>query len=285
MNSIFDARRCELGEGALWHPERGQFFWFDIIGKRLLSRAREQALEWRFDEHVSAAGWISGTELLIASETGLFVLDLETDRRQAIVTLPAQPHLRSNDGRADPWGGFWIGTMGKAGEDKAGAIWRYHRGDFRRLYPGITVTNAICFDAQRSRAYFADTRRKTVWKVRLDSQGWPAADPEIYRDFTRDGVSPDGAVIDDAGNFWNAQWGAGRVAGYDLKGQEIAVERFGATRTSCPAFGGADLDFLFVTTAQQGMSPDEREAEPLAGMTFGRRLGFKGVPEPRVILG
>ena len=58
MTSVFDARRCVLGEGPLWHPVREQLFWFDILGKRMLSRVGEQVLDWQFDEYVSAAGWV-----------------------------------------------------------------------------------------------------------------------------------------------------------------------------------------------------------------------------------
>ena len=72
MNSnIFDTRICALGEGALWHPIRKQFFWFDIMVRRLLSRLGEQAFDWRFDHIASEAGWNNEDELLIATEAGL----------------------------------------------------------------------------------------------------------------------------------------------------------------------------------------------------------------------
>lgn len=285
MNDLFDQRRCELGEGAFWHPERQQFFWFDIVGNLLLSLEAGEPRQWQFEENISAAGWISRQELLVASETGLWRLDLASGRREPVVMFPSEPHLRSNDGRADPWGGFWIGTMGKRSEAEAGAIWRYYRGETRRLYPGISIPNAICFDAGRSLAYFADTRLKKIWHVRLDDHGWPEEDPELFLDLNAAGLSPDGAVIDAQGNFWNAQWGAHRVACYDTNGEEIAAEHFDAARMSCPAFGGANLDILFATSAFQGMTADAQLGEPHAGMTFSRLTKFQGVAEPRVILG
>ena len=69
--ALYDARHCILGEGPFWHPEREQFFWFDIIGNRLLSRLGDEPLEWRFGEHASAAGWIDADSLLVATESGL----------------------------------------------------------------------------------------------------------------------------------------------------------------------------------------------------------------------
>jgi sugar lactone lactonase YvrE len=285
---VFDDRRCELGEGAFWHPLRGQFFWFDITGFRLLTREDGAAREWGLGEHVSAAGWIDRDRLLIASETGLWRFDLLTGAQELLTPLSADlAHLRSNDGRADPWGGFWIGTMGKRAEERAGAIWRYWRGELRELFPGLSIPNAICFDAAREIAFFADTRPGTVWQQRLDpATGWPVGSPDVFLEMRQtEGNSPDGAVIDAEGRFWTAQWGAGRVACYDGRdGRFLGAESFGAVRTSCPAFGGEGLSTLFVTTAQQGMDALARAAEPLAGMTFARAIAAKGVAEPQVVL-
>lgn len=285
---VFDDRRCELGEGAFWHPLRGQFFWFDILGFRLLTQEDGAAREWDFGEHVSAAGWVDRDRLLIASETGLWLFDLADGGRELLAPFAAdRAHLRSNDGRADPWGGFWIGTMGKRAQEGAGSIWRYWRGELRELFPGLSIPNAICFDQAREVAFFADTLPGTVWRQGLDpATGWPKGEPQVFLDIRQtDGHAPDGAVIDAEGRFWTAQWGAGRVACHDGRdGRFLGAESFGATLTSCPAFGGTGLSTLFVTTAQQGMDTAAREAEPLAGMTFARETASKGVAEPQVAL-
>ncbi|HSF92689.1 MAG TPA: SMP-30/gluconolactonase/LRE family protein, partial [Paracoccaceae bacterium] len=132
---VFDPRLCTLGEGPLWHPERNQLFWFDILGKRLLSRDETGPLTWQFDEHVSAAGWVDRDTLLIASETALFRFTLSSGVREDIVALEADnPQTRSNDGRADPWGGFWIGTMGNSAQPDAGAIYRFYKGGVTKLF-------------------------------------------------------------------------------------------------------------------------------------------------------
>ncbi|MBY0395033.1 MAG: SMP-30/gluconolactonase/LRE family protein, partial [Thermoleophilia bacterium] len=111
MTETYDDRPCELGEGPLWHPGREQLFWFDILGRKLLSRTAAGPLSWSFGECVSAAGWIDRDRLLVASETALSVFDLTRGTSDRVVPLVAdRPDLRSNDGRADPWGGFWIGT-------------------------------------------------------------------------------------------------------------------------------------------------------------------------------
>ena len=280
MAEVFDARSCFLGEGPLWHPLRRELFWFDIIGKRLLSRRDAQQSEWQFDEHVSAAGWIDEDHLIIASETGLWRFDIPTGDRHLLVALEADnPVTRSNDGRADPFGGFWIGTMGKRAEPGAGAIYRFFRGEVRRLVDGISISNSICFAPDGACAYYADTARQKVWRVGLDTDGWPVGTPALYLDLEPEGLWPDGAITDAEGGFWNAQWGAGRIARYLPDGRfdrSIAVP---APHVTCPAFAGGRL---IATSAREGLSADALDAAPLSGQVFD--LGQVALlrPEPSV---
>lgn len=286
--TIFDERTCTLGEGPLWHPERQQLFWFDIIRKKLLSRTEKGGRqEWYFGEQVSAAGWIDRNTLLIASETALVSLRLDSGSREKICELEADnPLTRSNDGRADPWGGFWIGTMGKQAQPNAGAIYRYYRGELRKLFPSITICNAICFSPDRRYGYFGDMATQLIWRQRLaETDGWPQGDPEIFIDCRCDNARPDGAVVDHAGRLWNAQWGAGRIACYDRDGNFIKVIALPASQTTCPAFGGADLCTLFVTTATQDLSEKQIiDQKNNAGKTFAIFVDAQGQPEPQVKL-
>ncbi len=279
---IFDDRVCELGEGPFWHPERGQLFWFDILGQRMLSRDATGARDWQFPEMVSAAGWISRDRLLLAGASGLMQFDLETGDTTPLIGLEAdRPDTRSNDGRADPQGGFWIGTMGRKAEAGAGAIYRYYRGELRRLFDRITIPNAICFAPGGGLAYFADTVTGRVMRVALDGAGWPKGQPEVFLDLTAEGLNPDGAVIDATGRMWLAQWGAARVACYGPDQTLLDVVTFDAPHTSCPALGG---DTLYCTTALQDMDAPARAAFPHAGKTFMAQGVAKGQAEPRVIL-
>ena len=194
--------------------------------------------------------------------------------------------LALNDGRADPQGGFWFGTMSKRGgrDPKAGAIYRYHRGALRRLYDGITIPNSISFAPGGRTAHFSDTVTHQVMRVALDGEGWPVGTPEVYLDFTADGLLPDGAVCDAAGNMWLAQWGAARVACHAPDGTLLRVVGVDAPNSSCPAFGGEDLTTLFCTTALEGMSDAAKSSHPQSGMTFCMADVVRGMPEPRVIL-
>ena len=275
--TVFNTTRCTLGEGPLWHPERGELLWFDIIGQRLHSASRH----WDFSEMVSAAGWISRDALLIASELRLFRFDLETGVQQTLCALEADTAAtRSNDGRADPMGGFWIGTMAKDEAKGAGAFYRYAKGELRKLWGGITVTNALCFAPDGRTAYFSDTPTHQVMRVALDAQGWPCAQPQVALDFTDKGWFPDGAVTDAAGDLWIAFWGRGCVEGYTPTGEKLATHDFPCPQTTCPAFGGAEFNRLYCTSAARGLT----DGNPANGQTFALETKINGRAEPRVLL-
>jgi len=276
---VFSETVCTLGEGPLWHPGREQLFWFDIIGRRLLTREEGGERAWSFDDEVSAAGWIDRDRLLVASARALLVFDLRSGAAEELCPLEADdPATRSNDGRADPWGGFWIGTMGRQAEAGAGAIYRWYRGEMRRLVAGVTITNAICFAPDGGCAYYADTPTGRILRQPLDAEGWPDGAPEVLVDAEGAEWGPDGAVTDAEGCLWNAQWGAGRVARYAPDGAFLSAWDVPTPQATCPAFGGPGMSTLFVTTAAEG------GLSLPAGRTFAIETGIAGRPEPPVRL-
>lgn len=272
---------CMLGEGPLWHPEREALFWFDIVGKRLYCHEAGATRHWQFDEYVSAAGWVDRDTLLMASATGLWRFDILSGERRLVMPLEAENAVtRSNDGRADPWGGFWIGTMGVNAEPGAGAIYRYYRGELRQLVPDVTISNAICFAPDRSCAYYTDTRDGRIIRQPLHAEtGWPEGEAEVFVDVRGEDFGADGAVVDAEGCLWNAQWGASRVARYGVDGALMSVWPVPTPHASCPAFGGPDLTRLFVTTAAEGT-----EGDADAGKTYVMETGVTGQREHRVVI-
>lgn len=281
--TVFDPTPCALGEGPLF--AHGRLFWFDILNCRLHARAPGDAgaATWSFDEMFSAAGILPGGELLLASETGLWRFAPETGARERIVAVEADnPVTRSNDGRADRQGGFWIGTMGKSGERGAGSIWRYHRGELRRLVADVTTSNAICFAPDGSRGYYTDTGSRKIMTWALDADGWPAQEATVLIDLAETGP-PDGAVTDAEGALWIALWGeskAVRVLPDGTLGAEIALP---APQPTCPAFG-EDLSTLYFTSARQGMDDAALAAQPSSGNVFATRIAVPGLAETVVAL-
>lgn len=283
---ILDHTTCELGEGAFWHPERSAFFWFDILNRKLFWNDGTQTAMRDLPALFSAAGWIDRDTLVLSGEEGLFRYEINSGALSPIMFIEAENAVtRSNDGRTDPWGGFWASTMGRTAEAGAGSIYRYYRGQLQRLHGGISIPNAICFDAERELAYFADSARQVVWRQALDAEtGWPCGEAEAFIDFNASDLVPDGAVTDAAGNVWIAHWGARMVGCYGPDGRAVSSVAVPASQVSCPAFGGADFRTLYVTSAREGMDAASLVADPHAGKTFFGPVEARGLPAPRFIV-
>ena len=283
---LHDTRVCGLGEGPLWHPGRGQLFWFDILAGRLLSQDEGGApLSWDMGEPASAAAWIDDETLMVVTASGFRRLDLATGALETLALLEADdPGTRSNDGRADPVGGFWVGTMGLGAEAGRGAIYRYFRGEVRKLYEGITIPNAICFAPDGDFAFFTDTAEGVIWRQRIDRAGWPSGEAEPLIDFSGYGLAPDGAVCDAEANLWIAQWGAWRVACHGPDGLFREALALSSAHTTCPAFGGSDLRTMYVTSATQGLPDGALDHQPGGGMTWAAEgMPVAGQPEHRFV--
>lgn len=283
---VFDDQSCFLGEGPLWHPEEQAYYWFDIIEQKLMRMRDGTRSEWVFDEPVSALGWVDADHVLMATGSGLYRFDTRDGARKLVVALEADnASTRSNDGRADPQGGFWIGTMGLGAEPGAGAIYRFYRGEVRKLFADISIPNAISFPAGGAFACYCDSLTGQIMRQALDpSSGWPVGASEVFVDLRSEGLTPDGAVFDSEGYLWNAQWGASRVARYTPDGRFDRAVELPTEHVTCPAFGGPGLDQMLITTARQGLSESALAAQPQAGQTFVVTPGVTGVAENRVIL-
>ena len=286
IKECLPADSCDLGEGPLWHPKLEALFWFDINAFKMYCWKDSELKAWNFSEPVSAAGWIDKENLIIASASSLIKLSLTSDKRTVLVDLEADlPHTRSNDGRADPWGGFWIGTMGLNAEKEAGSIYRFYKGELEQLHQELTIPNSICFSPDKKFVYFADTRQEKIWRQDLDQKnGWPINEPIIFIDLKAQGLHPDGSVCDSEGFLWNAQYGASRIARYSPEGWLERVENFPVSQVTCPAFGGKSFDTIFVTTASQTLSDEDLIAQPLAGKVFHFEVDAVGLAEYQVEL-
>ncbi len=144
------------------------------------------------------------------------------------------PLTRSNDSRVHPSGTLWFSTMGRRAETGAGAIYALHAGKVVRLYPEISIPNAICFSPSGEIGYFTDTARNVLNRVALDAvTGLPTGDPVPLVQH-RDAGGLDGAVVDADGLIWNARWGAGCVDIYDPAGQRLRSLRVPAAAEQLP---------------------------------------------------
>lgn len=276
----------ELGEGPVWDEKTGCLIWCDILGQTLFIGDAQSGLirTYGFGEPVSAAFLSEADQILVAGASGLYALDPETGAREMVMPIEQDnPVTRANDSRVAPGGAIWFGTMGRKLEADAGAVYHIKDKQYTQLFAPVSIPNATCFSPDGRTAYFCDTPKQVIMQVEIDPEtGKPVAAPRLFADLSADGLNPDGAVIDAEGCLWNAQWGAGRVAGYDPNGTFMRAIELPAAQVTCPAFGGPDLKTLYITSAHEGLSAAEQADQPLAGAVFAVEMETAGLAERRV---
>ncbi len=278
----------QLGEGVLWNPADGAFWWTDILGKRLYRHelARGQTSWVETPHRLCAFAFLERPgHILAAFDTGLAWF---TPATGAVEWLHQPPELapgrglRLNDGRVDRQGRFWVGSMcedtGTAPFGSA-ALYRLDR-DLRlsQVLTGIGISNGICWSVDGTRFHFADSPRQTIRRHDCDPATGDLG-PAVPFAETSGEAFPDGAIIDSQDHMWSAQWGGGRVVRYDPQGvirDEIVLP---VSQPTCAAFGGEGLDILCVTSAWDGLSAQDRARQPEAGHTFLYRVAVPGVRE------
>ena len=286
--SILNAPASMLGEGPTYDPHTDTAWWFDILGHKLFEYALSSNTVNIHDLPVmgSLLARVDRERQVIATETGLHLRHVGTGKMELITPIEADNTVtRSNDGRVHRCGALWIGTMGKSAEDKAGAIYHVARGVVTKLFPDISIPNAICFSPDGAIAYFTDTSTALLMRVAIDpATALPTGTPEVFYDHHGGDGGLDGSVCDEDGTIWNARWGGGCVDAYSPDGKRISTLKVPAGKTTCPAFVGPNADRLLVTSASEGLSADQLAADPNAGSTFLLDHPVKGRFEPDYIV-
>lgn len=284
--SVFSDVVCELGEGPGAHAALGQLFWFDILGRRLLSKpfAGSGTTVHQLDRCASVMAVIDGERQLIAADDGLYVREIATGRMILHTPLQAQdPETRSNDGRVHPSGALWISTMRYDIADGGAGIWWFFEGRLEKILDGIAIPNAISFSPDGGHAYFACSKARTIWRVDTDpANGRPTGDRVVFHRGGEGEGGPDGAVVDGDGLLWNARWGAAMVLAFAPDGRIVRRVPMPVDRVTCPAFVGPNADRLVMTSAREGMDEAALAADPLAGQTFLIDLPVNGRFDPPV---
>lgn len=268
---------CELGEGPVWHPGERRLYWVDITRGRLFryDPATEES------ECVYRGDVVSG---LTMQRDGSLLLFMDggrvghwRDGEMETVAAVVDSDTRFNDVVADPAGRVFCGTMPSA--DAGGSLYRLDRdGSATEIESDVAIPNGMGFTRDRRQMYFTETEEHTVYRYDYDEATGTVTN---RRPFLRTpGVpgAPDGLTVDAEGYLWSARWDGGFVVRYDPDGREVERVDVRADKPSSVAFGGAELDRLYVTSA----GGDDRPAEGArAGALFRFDPGVSGVVEFR----
>lgn len=275
--------RAELLEGPVWDPAAACLYFVDILAGRVhrFDPATNVCRAYEIGASVVSVGAVALTDsndLVLAVRDGFARLNPATGAVSHIAGVEAdRPNQRMNDGKCDPAGRFWAGTMALDETPGAGSVYRLDRGGcVQTMLGGVTISNGLDWSADARAMYYIDSPTRRVDVFDFDLASGAIAHRRPFVRIPDDHGIPDGLTIDADGCVWVALWRGGAVHRYTPDASLDAIVR---VPTSCPtscAFGGPDLRDLFITTAAMELSDREREEQPTAGGLFRCRPGVAG---------
>jgi len=277
--------QCVLRAGALngecprWNTRERRLYWVDMRAPALhrFDPATGDDEAWPMPAWIGCYAFAEDGTVLAALRTGLFSFDPRRGGLERRASPPYDPRrFCFNDGGCDRQGRFLAGPLCKPasdaapGEADAAPVWRLDGGEWIAATAPVTIANGLAWSPDGRTFYHADTARKTIWAMQYDVVTGQAEAPRVFAQVEEGGEigGPDGAVVDRDGFYICAVFGAGCLLRFDPAGRlerRIAVP---ARYPTMPAFGGDDLDQLYVTSASFPVPEAARRDHPDDGAIF-----------------
>ena len=279
------SEQTQLGEGVRWDARRGELLRVDILAGRVfrdrvaddgaLVPVRVYDLPWPVGMIAPVHaddGWLLGA--------GRGFVHLTPDGTHQVVAVEVSPPAtRMNDGACDPQGRFWAGTLADDHHAGGGALYRLDRdGRVEQVLDGLTIANGIGWSPDGQTMYLVDSGPRVVYAFAFDGERGTLSSQRVLVSVPENVGAPDGMTVDAAGDLWVAVYGGGRVRRYSPDGalrQEFLVP---APQSTCCALAGPGLHRLYVTTATENYTDDQRRAEPAAGLVYRHATDATGRP-------
>ena len=274
-----------LGESPVWNEDEQALYWTDIAGQTLnrFDPATGDNEAVALDEQLCCFAFREAGGIIAAMNPGFATLDPKTGAFDYIHAPYADdPNTRLNDGRCDRAGRFFAGSMDLRMSETTGELLCLERDhSVRRITGGVIISNGLAWSPDDSIMYFASTFEPAIYQFDYDIETGAASNK---RDFVRpaEGTGlPDGGCVDAEGYYWGACPMAGRITRYAPDGKVDGVIELPVRDPTMCAFGGPDLDTLYITTARVIMDESELPNYPLSGSLFACKPGVRGLPEPK----
>jgi len=276
---LFARGAADLAEGPVWSASERALYWIDI-GQRKLYRqavAETKAQVWCLPDYPGCLAELEAGSVAVAMGSGIHRLELATGRAGLLCAVPQiAPGVRFNDGKADPAGRLWVGTMqnnfGPDGKAVAverfdGCLYRCNAGTVALVERDIGISNTLAWSPDERRFYFADSLRGWIWVYDFDCTTGELRNRQPFFHAPAHG-QPDGSAMDVDGCLWNARWDGGALMRITPQGRLDRIVELPVPRPTSCAFGGHDLATLFVTSATDGLDAGARARFPLSGSVF-----------------
>jgi len=283
-------KKALVGECPRWHPGEEKLYWVDIYEPSLncFDPATGENRCWPMPERIGCFAFRKDGGLIAGMQSGIAFVTLGEPGDEMRVGVqrvfdfePHNPHTRFNDGRCDPAGRFWAGTIEETLTQPVGALFRFDPdGRCEQVVEGLIGTNGLAFSPDGRTLYHSDSRRDEVYAWDFDKETGVIRNRRTFIAMDGREGRPDGAAVDAQGYYWICQVGAWHIARYAPDGTIDRVIGVPVQRPTMCAFGGKNLDVLYVTSATYPLSEAALAKQPLAGSLFAINVGVRGVPEP-----
>lgn len=271
-----------LGEGSIWHPKENKLYWVDIEGKILhvYDPVSKQDKEFPVGSRIGTVVPVQGGGALIALQNGIHFIDTKTGKLSFLLNPLPDTALRFNDGKCDPSGRFWVGTLALDSRRRGAKLYRFDKDkSIHTMLDSVSISNGIVWTADKKTMYYNDTPTGTVQGFDYNDKTGEISNKRVVVRIPRGSGGPDGMTIDAEGNLWVALWGSGTVAKFNpLTGELLQKIKVPAPNVSSCAFGGKNLETLYITTARAWVNPEKLIEFPLSGGLFAVKPGVRGVP-------
>lgn len=273
-----------VGESPLWHPSEQRLYWVDIQGKAVHRfdpiAGRNETFE--LPEIVTCLAFCVGGGLLVTLRKDIARFDPETGKVERLETVEAdQADNRFNDGRVDPAGRFWAGTMGdKQWKKPVGSLYRFDPdGSITTMQGNVVCSNGTDWSPDGKTMYYTESFRYAIFAYDFDLETGTLSNRRTFAEVDRSlDAFPDGLCVDAEGHVWSNQVGIGKVVRYDPSGKVVAQIEMPVPRAVGCTFGGEDLSTLYITSARETMTAEQLKNAPLSGSLFAVRPGVRGKP-------
>jgi len=276
--------RCLLGEGPVWDMNRKSICWVDILRGEIheYSPSDETHKTIYAGQMIGAVAICKNGHFIAALKEGFGFID-RISGAVKMISNP-EPHLpgnRFNDGKCDPAGRFWAGTMSHTDEPEKGSLYLLDKDlAVTQKLENISISNGLAWSPGHDTFYYIDSPTKKVAAFNYDKTSGEIKNKSYVIQFLKDEGTPDGMTIDSEGMLWIAHWDGWKISRWNpATGEKIKSIPLPVSRVTSCCFGGKNLADLYITSARTGLSDDQLKKEPLAGSLFViKNVGFQGFP-------
>lgn len=277
---VLDCRNHH-GEGILWNPEDGCVWWTDIQGCRLWSLNPETGASRNIDmpDRVCCFAPRAAGGFVVAFPKAISICGPNMKGWTQIAEFePGNPNTRMNDGRTDRQGRLIVGGMNEVtGQADTSVVKIDASGNVATLIENVSCANSTCFSEDGRTMYFADTPERTLRAYDYNPESGKIGNMRKLADLGKEPGLPDGSCVDAEGGVWNAEWEGRRVVRISPEGVIDRVIDVPAWKPTCCAFGGKDLDTLYITTSRLLSDEKALAREPRAGGLYAVKPGMRGI--------